>query len=83
VGIAGQGVTTPGEKAFADHGVVIYGEKLYDPSYGLPHAGLREWEDESIDAFGSMLVIIVDGVARRLAEENEPATLKTKMEKWK
>ena len=43
---------------FSDHGIVIYNEKIYDPSYGTgPFNNFIEWEDESIAGHGLIVII--------------------------
>jgi hypothetical protein len=46
--LSGQGGTEPLTK-FLNHGVVRYGSKIYDPSYGGSYALELMWEDTSVD----------------------------------
>jgi hypothetical protein len=51
--IPGQGNPTP-HRDFADHAVLKYGGKYYDPSYGKPSSGSGystqlAWEDDALD----------------------------------
>jgi len=58
-GIAGQGMPTPAVKIFNGHAVVLFGGKLFDPSYGAPTiqpgAGSKTltqiWEDNSVQFY--------------------------------
>lgn len=49
--------TKPNPQAyFADHALVAYGGKLYDPSYGSnTFASHQAWEDATLDAFGAYM----------------------------
>ncbi len=52
-GAAAQGNPNP-MPLFSDHAVVMYNNKIYDPSYGTTICNnLEEWQGLSIDGFGS------------------------------
>lgn len=52
-GAEAQGNDNP-QSTFADHGIVKYNSKYYDPSYGTPIAASKnEWETNSLAGFGT------------------------------
>lgn len=51
-GIPGQGNNDP-RKGFQDHALVLFGNTLYDPSYGTsPVSDLPDWEASALDYLG-------------------------------
>ena len=60
-GILGQGNVQDPRSIFANHAVVKYNGKLYDPSYGKSYLNLNmgSYEDASIDAVRGVIVKIL------------------------
>jgi hypothetical protein len=63
-GISAQGtnlitnINTNPKSAFGDHIIIEYGSKYYDPSYGKSFLSKDEWERESLDGLGAVLVYL-------------------------
>ncbi|NRA51501.1 MAG: hypothetical protein HRU12_20445 [Phaeodactylibacter sp.] len=55
-GIPGQGVDNP-YSDFGKHLITLAGGKYFDPSYGTVFNSLKEWEDNSVDAFFFLQVV--------------------------
>ena len=54
IGSPAQGINDNPQPFFFDHAVVVYNNKIYDPSYGtMVCSSLQEWQNLSIDGFGS------------------------------
>lgn len=51
-GVAGQNSPSPSQKVFANHVVVSYGQKLYDPSYGKIYNDLPDFVSQALQGTG-------------------------------
>jgi hypothetical protein len=51
-GIAGQGLTTPAEKAFILHCIQKYNGVYYDPSYGVTYANDADFQTNAVAGYG-------------------------------
>lgn len=75
-GVVAQGVKNP-PSVFADHFILRYEGRFYDPSYGSPPAaGYAAWETASLEAHCKRAVI--GGMAFFICKPEDPSILETR-----